>query len=297
MEPGIPRRLKNFLSAFHKFTQSQGLLHGLGYIARSIRLAFVPRLGVVSSKSNYTDLPEVELAFLVGRSDYEIASQVIQANILATMNPIRNLIVLTEDEEFSFASKSIEVTHIRQSEVLSPEALKKLRERMGVRTGWAIQQALKCYLGGTRDATLVIIDADTVFQNKTVFLDKNLAPMIPCIPSRNKNYDLALKKLGLGRKFYDFSHVMHFIVLSPEIAQHQLKELGLFPIEKCVETILSLDQVEFGVDYELMGEIMKRHSKEKNLVKLKNATAQRSRLLIRDSDVDSLSFHHYAQKA
>ena len=290
-------RIIDAIKGFYKYFRSQGLSAAFAYTVRSVRLYNLPTTAEFLESDKDQSPRQIDLALVIGESDYEIADHAIRSILNLSINPVRSIRIISQNEKFRLGfTPKVPVTYHLDQDFVSPELLSSIKQKLGARAGWATQQSLKCLLANEADITTVIVDADTVFQKPTLFVQSSGKVLLPCIPSRNPNYDRALSFFGLERRFYDFSYVMHFIVVNPSSTKTRLETLGLYPPSACLETILSLNSNDFGVDYELIGELTYRSDPlYRELVKVRNKTGLRKDINTREASFDSISFHHYAQ--
>lgn len=291
------QRFRQFAVGLANLFRKDGPVVALGYFFRTLRLLFVPRL----SRLKYPikgGLPPVAMVFVVGKLDYQIAKKTITKNIEMSQNPVSKITVISQDSDFSLNLQGHKIEHLVETELIPAQLQELAKENFGERAGWVIQQLLKIYACANSSGPLVIIDTDTEFVKPIIFVDERGFISLPSSPTRNIEYESALKKLGLGRNLLGFSHVIHFLVVDPKLLGDSLRLMKLYPIKECLLTAINLKQDLFSLDYEALSQIMIGNKKTGwRFVKVKNRDAMRSETFTSDEDIDSLSYHHYIQSS
>jgi hypothetical protein len=155
-----------------------------------------------------------------------------------------NIYLVVPDHEIEkFSSfESVDVKVIRDSVVLSPAILKRIKEIIpSWRVGWTVQQAIKLgflYSGVISENAILIVDADTILLNENTWVDLQQRQILSVSEEYHKPYQLHLERfLKLGHnqamKFrLPFSFVTHHGVFQ----KHLISELLKISPEKNFET-------------------------------------------------------------
>lgn len=211
--------------------------------------------------------------------------------------------VIVPDRDFMACKKliqstSLDVNVLKESDLISSLEMSKLRNSLGERAGWVIQQLLKIrfVLSANTEATLVI-DADTILLMDRVWIDQFGVQVLTPTWEYHKPYYVFLNLRGISPVNPKYTFVSHHMLLQKYILIEALSYAGLADdkllVDDLLETRNGKDMSPFSIDYELYAQyIFSRYPEMINLERWGNLSLEELRVN-KFAGYASVSIHSY----
>jgi hypothetical protein len=256
----LDRRVTTFDKAFRKVQQFLGIDHfDEPSWSRFCRVNSLPRV----SDLDLVDLPRIELLIVVAEKDFKNLPLVVASALDSSLNQIERLVFVLPDKSlksfnnlFEYHIWGVNFEVLLDSNLIDSNLLEDIRNLVGRRAGWFIQQLLKveCVKRSNSKGVLVL-DADTLLIEKRAWLDKHGRQILmPTWEYHQPYYEFLSKVFGISEKFVD-SFVSHHMLMQPTLLQKILQKSELGNLASLWQKILAESDLRGSspvcIEYEL----------------------------------------------
>lgn len=248
-------------------------LSGLLGIGSSSRTDFYRRWVATSlpTKSNLIEneasVPPIELLIVAAEKDFWLLKDVSSAAIRQSVNPIESLSLVVPAAARTrlpnLEELGVDIHVIDEESLLSEEIFEDLKQTMGSRSGWLLQQYLTIkFVQESKAAGVLTLDADTFLLQKTLWLDSKGRQVLHVSSEFVSNYYKYLHSLGVSEEVPDATHVTHHMLMQPALLRAIFKTAGVSGSEEVLRRALAYSkffgQTEFCLEFELYAQGCKK---------------------------------------
>lgn len=264
---------------------------------------------------NEASVPPIELLIVAAEKDFWLLKDVSSAAIRQSVNPIESLSLVIpaagRTRLPNLEELGVDIHVINEESLLSEEIFEDLKQTMGSRSGWLLQQYLTIkFVQESKAAGVLTLDADTFLLQKTLWLDSKGRQVLHVSSEFVANYYKYLHSLGVSEEVPDETHVTHHMLMQPALLRAIFKSAGVSGSEEVLRRALAYSkffgQTEFCLEFELYAQGCKKLFRDRlELLKFGNRSvridkqeAERDLKAIEKSaqtKFRSVSAHSYAQ--
>lgn len=291
-----------FLGALTK----RNIKENLGMMRRAY---YVNRLPAFPSFNLSKNLPKIELLIVVEEKDFELLEYTIRNFLKFSLNPVKRLVLVVPEDQIKncknvidMIKPKIEFEILSEDDVVKESVRKILKLEFGNRYGWILQQFITvAYLLEYKenvDEPVVALDADTLIQNYTSWIDdKKRQILLPSIERHQPYYDL-IKKLPKDILVKNRTFISHHMVYLPSRFRQIFEEIGFKEVNALVEFVIQNYDRSVNspicVEFEIYAQYLCKFMPEcRELLKFSNVSVNRKDYLetIQKSNFKGVSFY------
>lgn len=256
----------------------------------------------------------VGILFLAAETDFEILPFAIPAAIesLSKSASQAQITVIVPSKDVAdcrrLLSEFVNLTIVDEESVLSEDLRIILKNRFGVRYGWALQQILKVlYVLNSDLDGVFVVDADTILVGKRDWFSEGGRQILTPSDEFNPSYYEFLSSVGVSSLNPEFTFVSHHMLMQPWVLREAFAAAGWSSPKDLVDNIISHtylnEQSPFSIDYEFYAQyVMSAHPELVTLQKWSNLGVARQKSIESQipsvmnrysNQFSSISFHNY----
>ena len=207
-------------------------------------------------------LPTIELLYVATKKDFEILASTIEVTLHTLSNyEVSRISIIAPGNQIQTLQSTLPrvktpLVLIPESEFVSENQVRVLKNTFGERCGWVLQQILKIsFIKKSSYAGVLVVDADTALLIQRRWLDASgIQVLCPTWENHAPYYEF-LESHGIAKNPPRFTFVSHHMLFQPKIVNEILAMQEWTTTEKLVTSLLNSakenEESPFSIDYEL----------------------------------------------